>query len=164
MFVLNSETASCSSKKSFRSHKFFGFPAFLCISNWTLSNHDCMILRSIFSHRGQLRDSYATITEATNGHWRSSKKKHAFGAGRVQFFNLRIRVNLTYFVFWKTTNFCSLWRAVLNKKTWYLGKIRKMYTSPFCSKVFIPWLLKGSYDAISSFAFSLECYKLFVHR
>ncbi len=25
-------------------------------------------------------------------------------------------------------------------------------------------LLKGSYDAISSFAFSLECYKLLVHR
>ncbi len=24
--------------------------------------------------------------------------------------------------------------------------------------------LKGSYDAISSFAFSLECYKLIVHR
>ncbi len=25
-------------------------------------------------------------------------------------------------------------------------------------------VLKGSYDVISSFAFSLECYKLFVHR
>ncbi len=25
-------------------------------------------------------------------------------------------------------------------------------------------ILKGSYDAISSFPFSLECYKLFVHR
>ncbi len=25
-------------------------------------------------------------------------------------------------------------------------------------------VLKGSYDAISSFAFSLECYKLIVHR
>ncbi len=24
--------------------------------------------------------------------------------------------------------------------------------------------LKGSYDAISSFAFSLECYKLILHR
>ncbi len=27
-----------------------------------------------------------------------------------------------------------------------------------------PVVLKGSYDAISSFAFSLECYKLFVHK
>ncbi len=26
------------------------------------------------------------------------------------------------------------------------------------------WLLKGSYDVISSFPFSLECYKLIVHR
>ncbi len=26
------------------------------------------------------------------------------------------------------------------------------------------FVLKGSYDAISSFAFSLECYKLIVHR
>ncbi len=26
------------------------------------------------------------------------------------------------------------------------------------------FFLKGSYDAISSFPFSLECYKLFVHR
>ncbi len=25
-------------------------------------------------------------------------------------------------------------------------------------------ILKGSYDAISSFPFSLECYKLFMHR
>ncbi len=29
-----------------------------------------------------------------------------------------------------------------------------------CSQVF---LLKGSYDAISSVSFSLECFKLFVH-
>ncbi len=28
----------------------------------------------------------------------------------------------------------------------------------------LPFFLKGSYDAISSFAFSLECYKLIVHR
>ncbi len=35
----------------------------LCI--WTLSNNDCMILRSIFSHRRRLRDSNTTITEET---------------------------------------------------------------------------------------------------
>ncbi len=56
-FVLNSSTVCCSSEKSFSSHKIFGFPAFLCI--WTLSNNDCIIVRSIFSHRGQLRDSFA---------------------------------------------------------------------------------------------------------
>ncbi len=42
------------------------FSAFLCI--WTLSNNYCMILRSIFSHRGQPRDS--------NAHWCSRKTMH----------------------------------------------------------------------------------------
>ncbi len=64
------------------------------------------------------------------------KEKHALRAGG----NLKIRVHLTYFVFCETCKysiFCSFWRAVLNKiKKWYLGKIRKMYTSSFCSKVF----------------------------
>ncbi len=44
---LYSKTACCSSEKYFRS--FFGFQAFLCI--WTLSNNDCMILRSFFTLR-----------------------------------------------------------------------------------------------------------------
>ncbi len=44
---------------SHKSHTFFGFPAFLCI--WTLSNNDCMILRSIFLHQGQMRDSYVGV-------------------------------------------------------------------------------------------------------
>ncbi len=39
--------------------RFCSFPAFLHI--WTLSSSDCMILRSIFSHWGQLRDSNTTI-------------------------------------------------------------------------------------------------------
>ncbi len=64
---------------------FFGFTAFLCI--WTLSNNDCMILRFIFSHRGQLRDSFATITEDSNTHW-SSRRKTSFD-----------------FVFWETRNY-----------------------------------------------------------
>ncbi len=39
------------------------------------------------------------------------------------------------------TIICSFWRAVLNEKEkLYLGKIRNMYTSPFCSKVFTPRL------------------------
>ncbi len=39
------------------------------------------------------------------------------------------------------TIFCSFWRAVLNEKIWYLGKTRKIYTSSFCSSVFLPRLL-----------------------
>ncbi len=36
-----------------------------------------LILRSTFSHRGHLRDSYATITEGSNAHWCSRMIKHA---------------------------------------------------------------------------------------
>ncbi len=36
------------------------------------------------------------------------------------------------------TIICSLWRAVLNEKIWYSGKIRTIYTSPFCYNVFTP--------------------------
>ncbi len=44
---------------------------------WTFFNNDCMILRSIFSHWGQLRDSYPTITKSSNTHWRSRRKNDA---------------------------------------------------------------------------------------
>ncbi len=37
-------------------------------------------LRSIFSHWGQLRDSYTTITEGSNTHWCSTMKNHALRA------------------------------------------------------------------------------------
>ncbi len=83
----------CSSEKSFSSHKFFGFPALLCI--WTLSNKGCMILRTILSHRGQLRDSYASITEDSNTHWCSRRKNHALRAGALKLFEFE---DLTY---WK---------------------------------------------------------------
>ncbi len=58
-----------------------------------------MILRSIFSHWGQLRDSYGTITEGSNAHW-CFRRKHV-----ANFFNLKIRLNLTYFVFWEACFF-----------------------------------------------------------
>ncbi len=41
------------------------FSSIFCMF-WSLSNSDCMILRSIFSHGGQLRDSYITITKCEN--------------------------------------------------------------------------------------------------
>ncbi len=88
-----------SSEKSFRSHKFFAFPAFLCI--WTLSNNDCMILRSIFSHWGQPRDSYATITEGSNAHWCSRRKNHALrgggGGGAFRIFESRFHKTDLFF-------------------------------------------------------------------
>ncbi len=57
---------------------------------WTLSNNDCMILRAIFSHRGQLRDSYATITEDSNAHWCSRRKNHALRAGALNIYEFVI--------------------------------------------------------------------------
>ncbi len=42
---------------------------------------------------------------------------------------------------------------------------KSLYNSPnYLFKSFSSTILKGSYDAISSFPFSLECYKLIVHR
>ncbi len=40
-----------------------------------------MILRSIFSHWGQRRDRYATITEGSNSHRCPRRKNHALRAG-----------------------------------------------------------------------------------
>ncbi len=115
---------------------------------WTLSNSDCMILRSIFS----LRDSYITITKGENIYWCSRRQHNALRAGGCKLLNWMIRVNCTYFVFWETFKYlCSFLSSVPNeKKIWSLNKIRKSYTSSSCSKVFTPppalnalcWLLE----------------------
>ncbi len=65
------------------------------------------------------------------------REKHALRARGWKLFELQIRVTFGKHV----SIFCSFWRAVLNEKKRYFGKIRKMYTSSFCSKVFTPWLL-----------------------
>ncbi len=79
LFVLNSWTVHCSSDKSSTLCRFCSFPAFLHI--WTLSSSDCMILRSIFSHWGQLMDSNTTIKKGSNIHWCSRRKHDALRAG-----------------------------------------------------------------------------------
>ncbi len=48
---------------------------------WTLSSSDCITLRSIFSHWGQLRDSNTTIKKGSNIHWCSRRKHNALRAG-----------------------------------------------------------------------------------
>ncbi len=53
---------------------------------WTLSSSDCMIVRSIFSHWGQLRDSNTTIKKGSNIHWCSRRKHDALRAGGVKTF------------------------------------------------------------------------------
>ncbi len=75
--------------------RFFSFPAFLHI--WTLSSSDCMILRSILSHWGQLRHSNTTIKRVSNIHWCSRRKYDALRAGGWKLLN-RMMSKFSYFV------------------------------------------------------------------
>ena len=68
---------------------------------WTLYNSDWMILRSIFSHGGQLRDSNTTIKKGSNIHWCSRRKHDALRVGgwkllnrmkRSKFFLFRLNI------------------------------------------------------------------------
>ncbi len=52
----------------------------------TLSSSDCMILRSIFSHWGQLMDSNTTIKKGSNIHWCSRRTHDALRAGGWKLF------------------------------------------------------------------------------
>ncbi len=65
---------------------------------WTLSSSDCMIVRSIFSHRGQLRDSNTTIKKGSNIHWCSRRKHDALRAGGENFWTGWRCPNFSYFV------------------------------------------------------------------
>ncbi len=114
-------------------------------------------LRCIFSHRGQLRDSYTTITEDSNAHWCPRRRNHALRPGAWKLLNLKIRVNLTYFVFWETCNYLlqPLKSSTKWKKIWYLVKIRNMYKSPFGSKVFKPLGIELMTLATSTLFFEL---------
>ncbi len=89
---------SCSSEKSSMSCRFFSFPAFLHI--WTLSSSDCMILRSIFSHWGQLRDSNTTIKKGSNIHWCSRRTHDALRAGGWKLLN-RMKMSKCFLFCWK---------------------------------------------------------------
>ncbi len=66
---------------------------------WTLSNNDYMILRSISSLWGQLRDSYTTITKGLNAHQcsRRKKKKDALRAWRWKLFEFEDQGKLNLF-------------------------------------------------------------------
>ncbi len=57
-----------------------------------------MILRSIFSHWGQLRDSYTAITKGVNIYWCSRRQHNALTAGGVNFWTGWWCVHFSYFV------------------------------------------------------------------
>ncbi len=81
--------------KSSSSCTFFGLPASSVYLN--PSKNDCMILRSIFSHWGQLRDSFTTITKGGNIYSYSRRQHNSLRAGGWTLFN-RIYVNSSHFV------------------------------------------------------------------
>ncbi len=67
---------------------------------WTLSNSDCMTLRSIFSHWGQLRDSNTTIKKGSNIHWCSWRRHDALRAGGWTLLNrMKVFYYITFFLF-----------------------------------------------------------------
>ncbi len=65
---------------------------------WTLSSSNCMILWSIFSHWGQLKDSNTTIKKVSNIHWCSRRKHDALRSGGVNFWTGWRWPNFFYFV------------------------------------------------------------------
>ncbi len=84
------------------------------------------------------------------------------GDGVVYFLNWMIRLNYTYFVFWETFKYlCSFVSAVPNeKKIGSLNKIRKMYTSSSCSKVYTPFskcIVLPSWASVNVFTFCNSC-------
>ncbi len=126
LFVLNSWTEHCSSDKSSTFCRFCSFPAFLHI--WTLSSSDCMILRSIFSHWGQLMDSNTTIKKGSNIHWCSRRKHDALRAGGWKLFEFedqgKIVLNLSSGK--HASIFCCFRRAVINGKIYIFQQKKKV--------------------------------------
>ncbi len=104
-------------RKSFRSQKWFGFPASFVYLNPFLQ--DCMILRSICSHWGELRDSYATITRGSNRHWCSRRKNHALRARGVSFWTERLPCFDNIYIDRKTQNCWHFCRFIKKEKLKY---------------------------------------------
>ncbi len=119
---------------------------------WTLSSSD-HDFRSIFSHWGQLRGSYITITKGKHIYWCSRKQHSALRDARCKLFELNVQVKLLLSEeYTKITISCSFWRAVL--------KEQMIYSSlSTCPKVYTPALnvLFPSGASVNVFAFYNSC-------
>ncbi len=120
--------------------RFCSFPAFLHI--WTLSSSDCMILRSIFSHWGQLMDSNTTIKKGSNIHWCSRRTHDALRAGCWKLLN-RMKIS-NFFFCWNIYFFP--FSTALRKQQKILAcfpedKLSTIYLDLQIQKVFTPRLL-----------------------
>ncbi len=132
LFVLNSWTEHCSSDKSSTFCRFCSFPAFLHIL--TLSSSDCMILRSIFSHWGQLMDSSTTIKKGSNIHWCSRRTHDALRAGCWKLLNFFLLLKYIFFSIYycpseATEDTCMFpGRQIKYNLPW--SSIQKVFTPP----------------------------------
>ncbi len=139
-------------KKSFRFHKLFGFPApFNPFQRWL---YDFEI--HLFT-RGQLRDSYATITEGSNAHWCFQKENHA---SRARAWKLVNRMKMcTFFLFCLNIQFYLFSTALqkLQKILTCFPKDKTNYIYPDLQfKKFLPLLIHGfSFWSIKRFKRSL---------
>ncbi len=126
---------------------------------WTLSSSDCMILRSIFSHWGQLRDSNTTIKKGSNIQWCSRRKHDALRAGGWK--RLTWMKMSTFFLFCRNIYFFPFSTA-LPKQQKILAcfpedKLSTIYLDLQIQKVFTPRLLMHRI----SFWSITECFNLF---
>ncbi len=119
-------------------------------SNYLVLQHFCvfdlfppmtMILRYIFSHWGQRRDRYATITEGSNSHRCPRRKNHTLRARGENFWT---EWRCTFFLV--CLNIIFLFSNALQRIQKIVtcfpeDKISKMYPDHQIQKVFTPWLL-----------------------
>ncbi len=112
---------------------------------WTLSSSDCMILRSIFSHWGQLRNSNTTIKIGSNIHWCSRRTHDALRAGGWKLLN-RMKMSNIFLILLKYLFFFHLVLPFRSNRR-YLDvsrkkKISAIYLDLQIQKVITPCLLQ----------------------
>ncbi len=107
-----------------------------------------MVLGSNFSHWGQLRDSFATITEGSNAHWCPRRKNHAL---RARVWKLLNRMKMYIFFLFCLNIILFLFSTALQKLQKIVtcfpkDKLSYIYPDLQIQKVFTPWLLMHGFS------------------
>ncbi len=149
LFVLSSSTVCCPSA-----------PAHSLVFQhiWTLSNIDCMILKCIFSHWGQLRDSCVTITKGESMHWCSRRPHNAMESrwdkctGRID------RKPLSWLLYYYLVNVFATFYFIVIAVLYYsriLEQCKQFSGACYCVWYVMLWSI--CLEAFSS-------YEIFVHK
>ncbi len=87
LHTLDSETLNCPLffRKILQVPQILWFSSMFCVFE-PYPKMTVWFWEPIFSHWGQLRDSYSTITKSSNGHWCSRRKHDALSAWRWKLF------------------------------------------------------------------------------